>query len=335
MKQPYLGKPGGELRLRSLVSSTEARISNLPWKKVPGVVWGLLGLLLVLSIFSPRSVEPRHLLYLTRQGAALGLVAIGQTVVLVSGGLDLSVGSTVILADVMAAQLIAGRDHRILPVLILVLAVGALIGFLNGAAISFMKVPPFIATLGMNLIINGAALIYSGGAPRGNIPDSMRFWGNGFVAEIIPAAVLIWFPIAVVSHFFLSKFVLGRRIVAFGANRRAANLSGVQVIWTEIFAYVICSTMAAAGGLLLVAYVGVGTLEVGTDFLLGSIAAAVLGGTSFEGGKGTMFGTIIGVLFLMTLYSILTVINLPVSGRRMVEGLVILSALAMYARERR
>lgn len=310
-------------------------IDRKPWKAIPGVVWGLLALLIALSIISPRSVEPRHLLYLTRQGAALGLVAIGQTVVMVSGGLDLSVGSTVILADVLAAQLIAGRDARVLPVLILVLGIGAFIGLLNGTAVSYLKVPPFIATLGMSLIIYGAALIYSGGAPRGNIPEIMRFWGNGFVAVIIPAAVLIWFPIALLSHFFLSRTVLGRRIVAFGANRRAAEMSGVRVRLTEISAYVISSTMAAAGGLLLVAYVGVGTLEIGTDFLLGSIAAAVLGGTLFEGGRGTMFGTIIGVLFLMTLYSILTLLNLPVSGRRIVEGLVILGALAVYGRERR
>ncbi len=310
-------------------------IDRKPWKAIPGVVWGLLALLIALSIISPRSVEPRHLLYLTRQGAALGLVAIGQTVVMVSGGLDLSVGSTVILADVLAAQLIAGRDARVLPVLILVLGIGAFIGLLNGTAVSYLKVPPFIATLGMSLIIYGAALIYSGGAPRGNIPEIMRFWGNGFVAVIIPAAVLIWFPIALLSHFFLSRTVLGRRIVAFGANRRSAEMSGVRVRLTVIYAYVISSTMAAAGGLLLVAYVGVGTLEIGTDFLLGSIAAAVLGGTLFEGGRGTMFGTIIGVLFLMTLYSILTLLNLPVSGRRIVEGLVILGALAVYGRERR
>jgi ribose/xylose/arabinose/galactoside ABC-type transport system permease subunit len=321
-----------ESRLNNIVHRILTRIQ---FQSIPGVMWGLLGLIIVLGIISPRSVEPRHLLYLTRQGAALGLVAIGQTIVMISGGLDLSMGSSVILADVLAAQLIAGNEERVLPVLLIVLLVGAFIGLLNGISISLLRVSPFIATLGMNLIIFGAALIYSGGAPKGNIPANMRFWGNGFFFNVIPAAVLVWFPISVLAALFIRRTSTGRRIVAFGANRRAAEMSGVRTRLTETLAYVISGVMAAAGGLLLVAYVGVGTLEVGTDFLLGSIAAAVIGGTPFEGGRGTIFGTIVGVLFLMTLYSLLTIVNLPVSGRRIVEGAVILGALALYARERK
>ena len=197
-----------------------------------------------------------------------------------------------------------------------------------------INVTPFIATLGMNFIVFGAALLYSGGAPRGDIPPNMRFWGNGFIADVIPAAAIVLLIVALITWFLLSRTTFGRRLTAIGANRRAAYLSGVGVRGVTLLAYGFSGLLASAGGLLLVAFVGVGTLEVGTDFLLGSIAAAVIGGTPFEGGKGTVGGTIAGVLFLMVLYSVLTALALPVSGRRIAEGLIILVAVALYARSR-
>jgi ribose transport system permease protein len=138
----------------------------------------------------------------------------------------------------------------------------------------------------------------------------------------------------VISAVLLARTVYGRRLTAVGANRRFAFFSGVNDSRVTLTAYMISGFMAAAGGVLLVAFIGVGTLEVGTDFLLGSIAAAVIGGTSFEGGRGTIWGTFGGVLFLMVLYSILTVLALPTSGRRIAEGVIILAALALYSRQR-
>ncbi len=301
---------------------------------LPKVYLALALLIVVLGIASPRSIVPENLINLVRQGAALGAVAIGQTVVLISGGLDLSVGAVVILSDVLAAMLITGRDELVIPVIGLVLVIGAVIGLVNGVLVTRFNVTPFIATLGTQFIVYGAALVYSGGAPRGDIPESMRFWGNGFIGGAIPSAALVWTLIALVMAFILRRSTFGRRLVATGANRRAARLAGVNEGRIILQAYVFSSVLAAMGGLLLVAYVGTGTLEVGTDFLLGSIAAVVIGGTPFEGGRGTVWGTFGGVLFLMVLYSILTVLALPTSGRRMVEGAIILIAVALYARTR-
>ncbi len=301
-------------------------------RMIPKVFLALLVLLLILAVFSPRSVAPGNLLNLLRQGSALGVVALGQTLVLMSGGLDLSLGSTVILSDVLAAMLISGRDERVIPVIFLVLGIGAVIGFINGVLVAYLKITPFIATLGMNFVVYGTALVYSGGAPKGDIPDSMRFWGNGFVAGVLPASALLWLVITLVLAFLMRRTRYGRELIAVGANRRAARLAGVSDANVTLIAYMLSSLSAAAGGLLLVAYVGTGTLEVGTDFLLGSIAATVIGGTPFEGGRGTLWGTFGGILFLMVLYSILTVLALPTSGRRMVEGVIILVALALYAR---
>lgn len=301
---------------------------------VPRIYWALLVLVVLLGVVSPGSVAPQNLIDVTRQAAPLGLVATGQTLVLLTGGLDLSVGSTVILADVVAAQLIAGRPERILYVVPLVLALGAAIGLVNGLLITRLRVPPFVATLGTNLIVFGAALLYSGGAPGGSIPDQMRFWGLGSIGPL-PAAALVWLLVSLAVAFLVSRSVPGRRLRAVGANPRAAHLAGVAVDRVTVGAYVASGTLAAAGGLLLVAFVGVGTLEVGTDFLLGAIAAAVVGGTAFTGGIGTVWGTVGGTLFLQVLYSILTALNLPVSGRRIVEGVIIIAALALYQRERR
>jgi len=315
---------------------TRARFErlNAPFlRAIPRVFFALALMVVVLGVLSPRSIEPNNLLSLIRQGATIGLVAIGQTVVLMSGGLDLSVGSVVILADVLGAQLINGRDENVVPVVLLVLFIGMIIGLVNGLLITRFKVTPFIATLGTNFIVFGAALIYSGGAPRGSVPDSFRFWGNGFVGGVFPTAALVWIVITLVIGALLVRTAYGRKLTAVGSNRRAATLSGVNDNRITLLAYVFSAVMASAGGLLLVSFIGVGTLEVGTDFLLSSIAAAVIGGTSFEGGRGTIWGTFGGVLFLMVLYSILTVLALPTSGRRIAEGLIILIALALYTRQ--
>lgn len=319
----------------TLDKQASERPARALWSHIPKVYIALLALVIVLGVFSFRSIAPSNLANLVRQGGPLGLAAIGQTLVLISGGLDLSVGSTVILADVMAAQMINGRPEMVIPVTLLVLAVGALIGLANGLLITRFGVTPFIATLGMNFIVYGAALVYSGGAPRGSIPPNMRFWGNGFIFGYIPAGAVVWIAVTIVMAFLLRRTDFGRRLMATGANPRAAHLAGVRVRWVQMMAYVASGFMAAAAGLLLVAFVGMGTLEIGTDFLLGSIAASVIGGTSFEGGRGTIWGTFGGVLFLMVLYSILTVLALPTSGRRVIEGLIILIAISLYSRSRR
>ena len=319
---------------RSASGSPALAVSRGWLRAVPAVVYALVGLLLLLGVLSPRSVAPENLLNLTRQAAMLGLVALGQTIVMVGGGLDLSVGSMVILANVLAAQLMAGRNELAAPVALAVLVVGALVGAANGLLITRFRVTPFIATLGMNFVVYGAALVYSGGAPRGDVPAAMRFWGNGFLFGLVPAASAVWLTAAALIGGLLAYTRAGRELTATGANPRAAWLAGIPVQRMTVLSYIASGVMAAGGGVLLAAYVGTGTLEVGTDFLLGSIAAAVIGGTQFEGGRGTVLGTVCGALFLMTLYSILTVLNLPISGRRIVEGLIILAALALYARGR-
>jgi ribose/xylose/arabinose/galactoside ABC-type transport system permease subunit len=263
----------------------------------------------------------------------LGIAGIGQTLVILTGGLDLSVGSTITLIDVMAPQMIAGKEDRILETVLLCLAVGLLIGLANGLLVTRVGITPFVATLGMNSIVLGAALVYSRGAPLGSLPASFRFWGTGFLGPV-PASTIIWAVLALISIVVMGRTVFGRHVYATGANSVAARLSGVKTQRVILSCYVVSGLTAAIAGLVLAAYIGVGTLTLGQDYMLNSIAAVVVGGTRFEGGRGSLLGTVMGALFLMVLYSLAGMINLSHPGELALKGAIIIGAVALYARSR-
>lgn len=298
-----------------------------------GIYLALLVLLIVSAIIKPASVSPTHLLDVTRQASALGIVGIGQTLVILTGGLDLSVGSTITLIDVMAPQMIMNRPERIIGTVLLCLAVGILIGLINGLLVTKVRINPFVATLGMNSVVLGAALVYSRGAPLGSLPPSYRFFGTGFVGPV-PASTLVWAVLVIISAVVLSRTVFGRYLYATGANPLGARLSGVRTERVVLAAYVCSGFFAAVAGLVLAAYIGVGTLTLGEDYMLNSIAAVVVGGTRFEGGKGSIMGTVMGALFLMVLYSLAGMINISHPGELAMKGIIIIGAIAMYARSR-
>lgn len=305
------GSAGVDLTRPGLPPVTPARFL----RRIPPIYWAFLGLVVVLGVVSPRSIEPVHLLDLARQGAPLGLVALGQTIVIMAGGFDLSVGSTVVLVDVLAAQVINGNEALVLPITAMLLIIGAGIGLANGVIVTRFGVPSIIATLGMSLVVYGIALVVSGGSPSGSIPPGMQFWGNGSVAAILPAAGMVWLATTVLVWLLVRRTVLGRELVVVGASNRAAHAAGISVPRTVAASYVLSGVLAAAGGWLLVAYIGTATLEIGTDYILDSIAAAVIGGAVLTGGRGSAWGTAGATLFLMTLFSILTLVALPFSGR--------------------
>ena len=310
-----------------------------PLAIVPGIYWALLGLLVLLGIASPNSIQQTHLFDFTRQAAALGVVATGQTIVMIAGGLDLSVGATVILIDVVAAQMINGRPENVIPVILLCLFLGVVIGAVNGFFVTRLRVAPFITTLGMASIVLGVAFVYSQGAPGGGIPPEMRFWATGFFGPV-PTAAVVWAAYFILMLILVRRTVFGRYLYAVGANALSARVSGVRVQMIVLLAYVVSGVSAAIGGLILAAYIGVGTLKLGEDYMLNSIAAAVLGGTSFEGGRGSIVGTIGGALFLYVLFSLIAVVDLPMigklssGGRLIAQGVIFIVAVALYARSR-
>ncbi len=298
-------------------------------------VWLALVVLVVLArIVSASFLDPRHMLNVVRQASGLGIVAIGQTVVMITGGLDLSNGMVITLVDVVAATTLNGSDHLLLPVLAGCLGIGLLVGLINGLIVTKLRVPPFVVTLGMFSVLKGISYVYTRGAPKGKIPPSLAFVGSGFIGPI-PTAVVFWVIISAVCFVVLRRTTLARYLFAVGGNPATARLSGVRVERTVVLAYMASSLLAAIAGFVLAGYIGTGSLSIGDDYNLNSIAASVIGGTSFAGGVGTVLGSVGGSLFLAFLVSFLRFLGLPYSIQLMAQGGTLALAIYIYSRIQR
>ena len=294
-----------------------------------GVYLSLLLLLIIAAVISP-GIYNRNLLFLIlRQASQLGLVAIGQTLVMLVAGLDLSVTGVLVLTSVIIAQVSMGEDARIAPAVALALLLGALIGLGNGLLVTKRNVPPFVATLGMLVLVNGATLAYTRGIPSGQVPAGLGLLGAALGP--LPVSFLLWVGFTVLFSVLLYVTPWGRRIHAVGADREAARLSGLAVDRTRIAMYVICSLMAVVAGVVLSGYVGYVDRYLGRGFDLDSITAAVIGGTAFTGGRASLLGTMAGVLLVQVLSSMLLVLGLDIEVQLIVKGLVVIAAVALYS----
>jgi len=299
------------------------------------IIWIAVGLLLLLARSVSASFwELSHLLNVARQASALGILAIGQTYVLITGGIDLSNAMVVTLVNVVAATLLRGSDETLGGTLLICLGIGLLTGLANGLLITRLKVPPLVVTLGMFSILRGAAYVYTDGAPRGDISPALEFVGTGFVGPI-PTAVIFWVVLTALAAVALQKTVFGRQLYAVGGNEKASRLSGVPADRVIVLAYVVSGLMAAIAGLILSGYAGTGTLTLGDGRNLDSIAAAVVGGTSLSGGSGSVIGSAGGALFLALLFSFLRFIGLPYTIQLMVQGLILAVAVYLHVRSQR
>jgi ribose transport system permease protein len=254
--------------------------------------------------------------------------------VILTGGIDLSVGSQISLFAVLAAYIMNRDPSMIIPALVACVGLGAVFGLINGLLITKRKVAPFIATLGMAIVITGAQLVWTNGAPKGDMPDLIRFLGRGGVGPI-PAALIVFTILSIVAAFVLRRTVFGRRVYAVGGNAEAARLSGTNTDRVIIGVYVISGVMAALGGIILGGFIGVSDNWVGKGLELDSIAAVVIGGTSLFGGRGGVSGTAAGVILLTILLNLVLLLGLPVEVQLVVKGLVIIGAVTVYTQRRR
>lgn len=293
----------------------------------------LLILTAIATLISPAFLTPRNIANVLKQAASLGIAAVGQTFVILTGGIDLSVAAVIALMSVLAANLMAGQDRLVLPITLLCLAIATLIGLVNGLMVTKFKIPPFIATLGMILVVQGFRFLYTGGAPKGSIPDALRFWGRGSIGPV-PTAIILWMAIATIAFIVLRQTTFGRRLYAVGGNRQAAFLSGVNVDGIIIASYTICSFLAGVAGLVLTGYIGVADNWLGRGYDLDSIAAVVIGGTILEGGRGGVWGSVAGVFIIVILYNIVLLLGLDEEIQRLVKGAAIILAVALYMRLR-
>lgn len=300
-----------------------------------GIYIFLLLLVVVASLVSPSFLKVQNLTDILNQVAALGIVSIGQTFVILTGrvGLDLSVASVMATVAVLVANLTGGEDGLFFPVAFLCLAFGITVGLCNGLLVTKRRVPPFMATLGMMIILQGLRFIYTRGAPKGNFPPILRHLGTGSIGPV-PISVISLAILVILAILFLRKTVIGRKIYVVGANASTAALSGYKVDWIITLAYMISGFLAAIGGLYLAGWVGIADNWVGEGYELDSIAAAVMGGTSLQGGKGGVLGTIAGVLIIKMLYNLVLLLHLPLQVQLIIKGIVIILAASFWATRR-
>jgi ribose/xylose/arabinose/galactoside ABC-type transport system permease subunit len=296
-------------------------------------VWIALALTLLAGLlFSSGTVSWGQMPVLLRQAAPLGMLALGQTIVIIGRGFDLSVGGVVAFVNVVAAGgFTAGLPGAL--VALICLLIGAGIGAINGMLIAWIRVPALVATLGMAFVLTGATLIYSGGQPSGQIPESIRSLSTERLLGL-PLGVWLWILIGLALALALRYTWPGRHLYARGESPTAARLAGVRIELVDVCAYTASGVLAAGGGLLLAGYVGTGTLGAGQDLLLGSLAAAVIGGATFEGGRGRLTGAMAGAFLLTVLTAILTGVGAGAEGSLIVQGVVLLGAASLFRTKR-
>jgi ribose transport system permease protein len=289
---------------------------------------GMVVLLLLTSLFSPGFLSPGHLRSIAVLASFIGIVAIGQTFVIIGGGIDLSLPWVLNCAAVLVTLLAKGQDAALAWVIPLLLASGALIGMINGLVITIFGIPPIIMTLAVNVILQGSILVYTGGAPPGMAPDLIQFLAVGRIYSV-PVVLIIWAVLALVAAGLLSKTAFGRQLYALGTSPGVAAFSGVPTMRTTVAAYTISGFTASLAGILLTGYTGQAYLGMGDPYLFTSIAAVAIGGASILGGTGHYAGTIAGAFVLTILTGLLPALNLSNGALLMVYGLVILVTVSL------
>jgi ribose transport system permease protein len=307
--------------------------------KVNIAVVVLLALYLVISIRQPIYLEPAGVMNFLRRAAPLAILASGQVFVLTSGGFDLSVGSLVTLTVIGGSMLTANDPANTWWTIGFLYAVGLAVGLLNGLVVAYLKVPSIIATLGMLLSVNGAAMLWSGGAPRGYLPENFRMFGrfvfhNVPIIGIFPIAIAVLAVVSGLAYWGLHRTVFGRWVFAVGDNPRAAELAGVRVDLVRVAVFVISALSAITAGIMLGGFGGV-SVDVGLGLELQAVAACVVGGVQLMGGRGTLIGAVAGALTLFALFTLLTLLGLPQPLKDTAQGLILIAAVAIGAWRRR
>lgn len=304
-------------------------------KKEQSAVFVLLGVILILAqIFSPGYLALPHLSGLLRLSSFLGLAAIGQTMVILTGGIDLSIANTITLANVLAAQIMMGSNQNIPLALAAVLAAGVVVGVVNGCGIKYLKIPPFIMTLGTNCVVQGIFMIITNGAPKGNSAPALSFLCNGTIGGTVSGIVVLWLLISIICLLLLKKTPYGRKIYSVGSSLTASAFSGVNTGGVIFTVYILSAMIAAMTGFFLVGYTGTSYLDVGAGYTDSTIAAVIIGGTAITGGKGGYLGTVAGAVIMTVLNDILVIVNIPQAGRSIIQGGIIILLVLIYAREK-
>lgn len=278
---------------------------------------------IIATVLNPNFLTLRNFFNIMQQISVLGILTMCMSLLMISGGLDISIGNMAgLVAIIFAKMLIAGESITIS--VITVLAIALILGFINGVIIAKSKVTPLIITLGMNYVFLGVALIIGGGRPQ-TIIGQFEFLGEAKVGPV-PVAIIIYFLIFLFAFFLRKNTKYGRRLNAIGGNSQAAFLSGINVDWHVISIYALSGLIVGLAGLVLVSRLGMVRANSGSDFALQALAAAIIGGITFEGGRGSLIGAFFGVLLLGILYNAMNIIGISSYLQTIVLGAIIVIA---------
>ncbi len=294
-----------------------------------GIYIAFLILFIAMSMATPSFLTAKNLINVIRQVAVKGILAVGMTFILLTGGIDLGVGSVLGLVGVIATSLATTSAN--LPLAIALLAgigVGIICGTFNGTLIAKSRLPAFVVTLAMTTIAQGLALMYTNGRPVINLTDGYKVIGGKSLGPI-PISIIIFIFVIAVAVFLLEFTTYGRHIRAVGGNEQAAKTSGINTAAVKFSAYIIMGICSAIAGIILTSRVQTGNPSAGTGYELDAIAAAVIGGTSLSGGVGTVVGSVIGILLLGVLSNGLDLLNVSSYLQQVVKGLIIVAAVLL------
>jgi ribose transport system permease protein len=294
------------------------------------VAYGLvLALFVAGTIHSLGYAAPTNIRSLLIYGSTIGIAAFGQSLCILTGGIDLSIPWTMTGAAVLCAKLGGGGGSDLAEVLVLIALLAVAVGIVNGVIVAYASVPPIIMTLGMNGVLQGLVLVYTNGGGSATAPPGLEHWLRTDLFGVVPKQVLIWAAITVVATLILTRGTLGKRLYAIGTNANAAHLAGNNVRRTLVIPYVISAVSGALAGVLLMGFSGGAYFTLGDPYLFATAAAVAVGGASILGGTGHYLGTVAGALTLTLIVSLLTLLNVGQAWLNIAYGLILLLALVL------
>ena len=289
-----------------------------------GVLVVFVLLFAVSCMLSDRFLQTSNLFNILRQISMFGILSVGMTFVIVSGGIDLSVGSIIALVCVITANMV--NDHGIIPAILVALLVGALVGLINGVGIAYGKLQPFIMTLGTMYMASGAASIYTNGTPI-SIKGNFSKIGNSMLFNTIPLPAIYFIVILIAAYLVMRNTRFGRHVYSIGSNKEATRLAGVDVKKVTLSVYILSGVLAAVTGIIFAAQMASGSPVAGEGYEMNAITAAVVGGTSMSGGKGNLLGTFLGAVLMGILSNIMNLCGVSSYWQTVLTGLILVVAI--------
>lgn len=308
-------------------NSVRGKLSRINMQEM-GMLFALAGLCVVLALLSPVFMTYDNIMNIIRQISITAIIAVGSFLVIVTGGIDLSVGPLAALTGVVTATFIISFGWPILLGILVGLIMGAAFGLVNGLMVTFGKLPPFIATLATMQIAKGLSFVISGGIPISGFPEGFGFIGRGHLGPF-PWPVVFLFVIYIIMFDVIRRTKFGVYVFALGGNEQAAYLSGIQIKKNKLFVYMLGGLFAAIAGIILASRLNSGSPNVGANFVFDAVTAVVLGGTSMAGGEGKLSGVLIGSIFVGVLLNGMSLMNVDAYVQMVVQGVVLAGAMLL------